>query len=747
MVKKMMTILLVLLMLLPLMTAKLAVPASAAETDLQATIEQQIRAYADSIDKPGADDDAARIIAMHGILRGGRTMYADEDHALTATLMNSELLQNTLATTFAGTIQIMQEQGYSELFVNGDVTWNQDQCIHNTKVYYDDTYSLESRICKILNHAHYKGPVNGYDSTLTWLAGITDFRSVVTRTAVTDEMVTYKVTLCVNDRFDFDPSTSGSVPSAIASILASALFREFDWESNVTFQLTVPNDCPHEQFTEETVDPTCTTPGGIRHTCAACGYSYIEETSAPKGHTWGAYKSNNDATCQRDGTKTAVCKTCGETDTVTDPGSQKPHNWTPATCLYPETCLDCGETRGDLGTHTWTDATCQHPKTCTVCGETEGEPIAHTWVDATCTDPKKCTMCGLTEGEPLGHEWTGVTCQHANTCKVCGLVVGEPKDHTWVAATCTKAKHCAFCGEESGKPIGHSWSGGSCTVGPTCKNCGTKGKAPGHTWTGGSCTEAQTCSKCGVEGAVLDHQWTAADCHSARVCTVCGLADGQPLGHDWLTATCTEAQSCARCGLTEGEPLGHDWLEATCQKPQTCARCALAQGEPIDHPWISATCYEPKTCPTCGLTEGSPLDHTWAAATCHDPKTCTLCGLAEGDTLDHIWTDGDCTHAPTCQLCAEERTAPGHAWISADCETPRTCAICAETEGKALDHPDGDANGLCDRCSAKLAEVSIQPERVFDWWPIAAIAALVILGIIDFFVVREYRRTKAGYYE
>lgn len=721
MAKKTITILLVLLMLLPLMTAKLAVPASAAQTEIP-TIEEQIRSFADSIDKPGADDDAARIIAMHGILRGGRTMYADEDHALTATLMNSELLQNTLAITFAGTIQIMQEQGYSELFVNGDVTWNQDQCIHNTKVYYDDTYSLESRICKILNHAHYKGPVNGYDSTLTWLAGITDFRSVVTRTAVTDEMVTYKVTLCVNDRFDFDPSTSGSVPSAIASILASALFREFDWESNVTFQLTVPNDCPHEQFTEETVDPTCTTPGGIRHTCAACGYSYYTDETPANGHTWSEYKSNNDATCQRDGTKTTTCVTCGETDTVTDPGSQKPHNWTPATCLYAETCLDCGKTRG--------------------------ESADHNWVDATCTDPKKCTVCGLTEGTSLGHDWTGVTCQHANTCKVCGLVVGEPRDHIWIAATCTEAKHCAFCGLEEGKPIGHTWTGGSCTTGATCKNCGAKGKAPGHRWTDGSCTEPQCCTVCGTEGALRDHLWTAADCHSARVCTVCGLADGQPLGHDWVDATCTDAKFCARCALTEGEPLGHDWQDATCQKPQTCARCALTEGEPAEHPWSDATCCEPKTCPTCGLTEGEPLDHAWADATCHDPKTCTLCGLTEGQILDHIWTEGDCTNGPICELCAEARTAPGHAWLSADCESPRTCAICAAVEGKALGHPDSDRNGICDRCSQKVGEaVTIEPRSVFDWWPIIAIVLLLILTVVDIFVVLDYRKAKAGYYE
>ncbi len=37
------------------------------------------------------------------------------------------------------------------------------------------------------------------------------------------------------------------------------------------------------------------------------------------------YTSNNDATCDKDGTKSAKCKTCGYVQTVTDEGSAKGH--------------------------------------------------------------------------------------------------------------------------------------------------------------------------------------------------------------------------------------------------------------------------------------------------------------------------------------------------------------------------------------------------------------------------------------
>lgn len=46
-------------------------------------------------------------------------------------------------------------------------------------------------------------------------------------------------------------------------------------------------------------------------------------------HTFEKYVSNNDASCKKDGTKTAKCTVagCDKTDTVTDTGSKLPHNY------------------------------------------------------------------------------------------------------------------------------------------------------------------------------------------------------------------------------------------------------------------------------------------------------------------------------------------------------------------------------------------------------------------------------------
>ena len=77
------------------------------------------------------------------------------------------------------------------------------------------------------------------------------------------------------------------------------------------------------------------------------------------------------------------------------------HVWTEATCEKPETCSDCGETRGNALGHVWKEASCETPKTCSRCGLTEGEPLGHIWADANYETPKTCSRCGLTEGEPL----------------------------------------------------------------------------------------------------------------------------------------------------------------------------------------------------------------------------------------------------------------------------------------------------------------------------------------------------------
>lgn len=78
----------------------------------------------------------------------------------------------------------------------------------------------------------------------------------------------------------------------------------------------------HEHnYTAVVTPPTCTEKGYTTYTCS-CGDTYIADETEALGHRWGEYVSNNDATYDSDGTKTATCSVCGETNTVVDEGSQ-----------------------------------------------------------------------------------------------------------------------------------------------------------------------------------------------------------------------------------------------------------------------------------------------------------------------------------------------------------------------------------------------------------------------------------------
>ena len=68
--------------------------------------------------------------------------------------------------------------------------------------------------------------------------------------------------------------------------------------------------------------PTCETIGFTTYTCTRCDDAYVTEEKQELGHSFTNYVSNNDATYDADGTKTAKCDRCDATDTVIDEDSK-----------------------------------------------------------------------------------------------------------------------------------------------------------------------------------------------------------------------------------------------------------------------------------------------------------------------------------------------------------------------------------------------------------------------------------------
>ena len=83
---------------------------------------------------------------------------------------------------------------------------------------------------------------------------------------------------------------------------------------------------------------TCEKDGTKTAKCDKCSATEtITDVGSKLGHSFTNYKSNDDATCEKDGTKTAKCDKCTSTKTITDTGSAKGHNY------ENYKCIDCGQ--------------------------------------------------------------------------------------------------------------------------------------------------------------------------------------------------------------------------------------------------------------------------------------------------------------------------------------------------------------------------------------------------------------------
>ena len=74
---------------------------------------------------------------------------------------------------------------------------------------------------------------------------------------------------------------------------------------------------------KKTATATCTQGGYELTYCQRCDYSKKTNETSALGHSFGPYVSDNNATADKDGTKTSKCTTCGSKDTVIEPGTMK----------------------------------------------------------------------------------------------------------------------------------------------------------------------------------------------------------------------------------------------------------------------------------------------------------------------------------------------------------------------------------------------------------------------------------------
>ena len=167
--------------------------------------------------------------------------------------------------------------------------------------------------------------------------------------------------------------------------------------------------------------------------CKDCGQEYGIEL----GHSYIKYVSNNDATCNADGTETALCDNgCGKSASRVDEGSKLGHKWV-VSYGYDATCKDKGLTNGSY---------CEN---CNFVREEQEEipvkPNAHIWDAGFVKQEGDCSTDSIYV----------YTCQHCKTSQEYNFgKVDSKHDFESIYVTDTpatfqkqgsKSKHCKRC--------------------------------------------------------------------------------------------------------------------------------------------------------------------------------------------------------------------------------------------------------------------------------------------------------------
>ena len=599
-----------------------------------------------------------------------------------------------------------------------------------------------------------EGSALGHDWEEEWTTDETSHWRVCTRCGEKGEVGDHTNTETVDDKYLVSEATctQGAVYYESCSVCGRA--------SKETFQTDA---LPHTPGPEA----TCMAP----QTCTVCGTVLVEKVP----HSFTDYVYNDDATCEKDGTKTAYCDFgCGTTRTTTAENTALGHDpeetWTTDETSHWHGCTRCNK-RLDEAEHTCVEkadveylvskATCTkgavYYKSCSVCGRADtetfeyGDPLPHTAGEAVKTNEKAatCTKDGSYDLVVRCTECGNIISRETVEIPATGHTPGEPKRENEKAATCVEAAsyeeviYCTVCDEELsrnkvevGEPLGHD--------------------IVQHEGKAATCTEAgwaayETCTRCDYttyeEIAPLGHQLTHVEAAEPTCeedgniehwyCSRCGKYFADEDAKKELTE---DEVIIPATGHTEDTPVIANKKEATCTEDGSydevvyCKVCKkeLSRKTIVDpalgHQWEVAMRFDETShwykCRHCDeISElgahtysERPIDgYLVSEATCAAKavyyKSCSVCGMAGTETFEY----GELLpHTPGPE---------------ATCTEPQTCTVCNTVLKEALGHsftqyfPDGNATceedgtetAKCDRCDATDTRTDEGSAKDHNW--------------------------------
>ena len=237
--KRLFSVILAAVLLLTLLPAWGVKSSAKADPDVAATIEKQVRAYADSIDQANADTNAAMDLATHGLRGNGKKLTMGTSSPLTAALLNSELVQKGFAVNFAEIIHAMQRLDMQAVpGVQMTFGWYGADSNYSAMILTDSKKNPDN-LDWLVSNEDYTGRMNVYDESLEWMVGQCDAKIHIECVRDSGTEKTYQLTATFADRFDFSTANTGGFKKLLSG-LGMRLFKEFDWECTVTMTITAP---------------------------------------------------------------------------------------------------------------------------------------------------------------------------------------------------------------------------------------------------------------------------------------------------------------------------------------------------------------------------------------------------------------------------------------------------------------------------------------------------------------------------
>ena len=393
--------------------------------------------------------------------------------------------------------------------------------------------------------------------------------------------------------------------------------------------------------------PTCETPGFTTHICSVCQDRYTDAQTAPLGHSFTNYVSDNNATCTQNGTQTAVCDRCDVTDTQVLEDTATGHSFDEGRITSEPSCTQegemiftcsCGEqystvlpANGHRYDTVVSPPSCEEPgftsHTCSVCGDqyTDGQmpPTGHSFDEGVITQKATCTAEGsMTFCCNCGYQYTTVLPALGHDYVPAGTI---PPTCELSGSTAIGCLNCGDVETTEIPPTGHSYT--STDTAPTCMEggyttnvCDACGKteilegagALGHSFTSYVSDGNATCTEDGTKTAQCDR---CAGTHTV-------IDSGSAFGHSFDGGTVTQSPGCItdgtityRCDLC-GDAY-EDVIPATGHQYKTT----------VTAPSCEETGYSTHFCTVCGDTFVDSI--TPAAGHNYANGFCEVCGVLQ----------------------------------------------------------------------------------------------------------------------